>query len=189
MSHVRFTSLLLSVLLITSCASSWTRVDDKSRLYQNSWFTFSAPTGWMLLDRGDSVTLSRDGPELQRIGVVFNPSDEAFPTLKKSASIDMLPSELAELTIAEIRASHEDGMSGMEIVSNKPVTINGHQGFALHLRYKLDSGLRYESMVNGFVTTQGLYALYLRAPSLHYFKRDQDVYNQVIETFRIKSHT
>jgi len=189
MPHIRFILILLSLLLLTSCVSNWKRVDDKNSVYQNSWFTFNAPPGWMMLDRDDSDTLSRDGPDLQRIGVVFNKPDEAFPTIKKSASTDMLPSELAELTIAEIRASQENGMPGMEVVSNLPITIDGHQGFALHLRFKLDSGLRYETLVNGFVTQQGLYALYFRAPSLHFFGRDQDVYNQIVETFRIKSHT
>jgi len=189
MFYIRFISVLLSLLLLTSCVSNWTRVDDKNRLYQNSYFTFNAPPGWMLLDGGDSVTLSRDGPDLQRIGVVFNPPDEAFPTIKKPASTDMLPSELAERTIAEIRASQEDGMPGMEVVSNKPATIDGHQGFALHLRFKLDSGLRYETLVNGFVTQQGLYALYFRAPTLHFFSRDREAYNNIVETFRIKSQT
>ena len=189
MTHIRSISMLLCVLLLTSCAGSWTRVDDKSRVYQNSHFTFNAPLGWMLLNSGDSVSLSKDGPDLQRIGIVFNTADKAFPTIKKPASTDMLPSELAELTIAEIRVSQENGMPGMEVVSNKPVTIDGHQGFALHLRYKLDSGLRYESMVNGFVTPQGLYVLYFRAPTLHYFSRDQDAYNHIVETFRIKSQT
>ncbi len=189
MSHVRFLLVILSLLILTSCVSNWKRVDDKNRLYQNTWFTFNAPSGWMLLDRGDSVTLSRDGPDLQRIGVVFNKPEEAFPTIKKPSSTDMLPSELAELTIAEIRASQENGMPGMEVVSNVPITIDGHQGFALHLRFKLDSGLRYETLVNGFVTQEGLYALYFRAPTLHFFNRDHDAYNEIIESFRVKSHT
>jgi len=188
MLHTRFILVLLSLSLLTSCVSSWKRIDDKNSLYQNAWFTFNAPVGWMLLDRIDGVTLSRDGPDLQRIGVVFNKSDEAFPTLKKPASTDMLPSELAELTIAEIRASQENGMPGMEVVSNVPVTIDGHQGFALHLRFKLDTGLRYETLVNGFVTSQGLYALYFRAPTLHFFGRDQGVYQNIVETFRVKQH-
>jgi len=187
MSRVRFTLLFLSALILTSCASSWTRVGDTSLVYQNDRFTFNAPVGWMQLERDDSVTFSRDGPDLQRIGVVFNTSDKAFPTLKKSSSIDMLPSELAELTIAEIRASQENGMPGMEVVSNRPVTIDGHQGFALHLRFKLDSGLRYESMVNGFVTSQGLYALYFRAPTLHFFSRDQEAYSNIVDTFRVQT--
>ncbi len=188
MFQIRFVAILLSLLLLTSCVSNWKRIDDKNNVYQNSWFTFNAPAGWMLFDRGDSVTLSRDGPDLQRIGVVFNEPDKAFPTIKKPASTNMLPSELAELTIAEIRASQKNGMPGMEIVSNMPVTIDGHQGFALHLRFKLDSGLRYETLVNGFVTLQGLYALYFRAPTLHFFNRDQVVYNKIIATFRVNHH-
>ncbi len=186
MFYIRIISISLSLLLLSACGGGWVKVNEQGRLYQNSYFAFKAPTGWMLQDDGESIQLSKDGPDLQRIGVIYSTSKEAFPKLKKEASVDMLPSELAELTIAEIRASQDNGMPGMEVVSNQPVTIDGHQGFSVHIRYKLESGLRYETKVNGFVTQQGLYALYYRAPTLHYFNRDQEAYQSLVETFSIK---
>jgi len=76
----------------------------------------------------------------------------------------MLPSELADLAIAELRAGQEQKLPSLEVLSNAPAEIGGHNGFALHLRFQTDQGLRMELLMRGFVDQRGFYLLTYRAP-------------------------
>ena len=96
----------------------------------------------------------------------------------------MLPSELADLAIAELRAGQEQKLPSLEVLSNAPAEIGGHNGFALHLRFQTDQGLRMELLMRGFVDQRGFYLLTYRAPTLHYFERDRPVFESLVSSFR-----
>ena len=169
----------LLMLLLSGCAATWVRVDDADRRYSGEHYSVTLPSGWMRSLAGDSLVLSRDGLDLQRIVIEYRPHDKAFGNLEKTSSADMLPSELAELTIAELKAAQDEGLPSLEILDNRPVEIAGHTGYALHLRFRTDAGLRIEVLLRGFVDEHGLYQLLYRAPTLHYFGRDRAVYESL----------
>jgi hypothetical protein len=175
----------LSLLALAGCAATWVRVDDADRRYAGEHYTVTLPAGWMRSQTEDSLMLSRDGLDLQRIVIEYRPHDKAFEKLGKSSSAGMLPSELAELTIAELKASQDEGLPSLEILDNRPTQIAGHTGYALHLRFKTDAGLRIEVLLRGFVDEQGLYQLLYRAPTLHYFGRDREVYESVAGSMKL----
>jgi hypothetical protein len=174
---------LLAVLL-AGCTANWVRVEQSDRRYAGEHYSVTLPAGWMRMESADSLVLSRDGLDLQRIVIEFRPHEKAFEKIERSSSADMLPSELAELTIAELKSSQEDGLPSLEILDNRPVEIAGHTGYSLHLRFKTDEGLRIEMLLRGFVDEAGLYQFRYRAPTLHYFSRDREAYETVSDSFQ-----
>ena len=179
------TSLCLLALSLAGCAATWVRVDDADRRYSGEHYSVTLPAGWMRSEIGDSLVLSRDGLDLQRIVIEYRPHEKAFEEIEKASSSGMLPSELAELTIAELKASQEEGLPSLEILDNRPVVLAGHTGYALHLRFKTDAGLRIEVLLRGFVDEHGMYQLMYRAPTLHYFGRDREVYESVTASLQL----
>jgi hypothetical protein len=177
------TSILIAAL-IAGCATTWARVDNANRSYQGEHYSVMLPMGWMRLQSGGNLLLSKDGVNLQRIIIEYHTHDKAFEKLKKASSATMLPSELAELTIAELKASQKDSLPSLKVISNAPVEIAGHTGFLLHLAYKTDEGLRIEILMEGYADTRGYYLITYRAPSLYYFERDRPVFETICASFR-----
>jgi hypothetical protein len=184
MNRLLCRAVILTGVLIAGCATTWTRVDDASRSYQGEHYRVMLPAGWMRLENGGNLLLSKDGIDLQRIIIEYHTHDKAFEKLKKTSSAAMLPSELAELTIAELKASQKDSLPSLKVISNSPVEIAGHTGFQLHLVYKTDDGLRIEMLMQGFADADGYYLLSYRAPTLYYFGRDRAVFESVCASFR-----
>jgi hypothetical protein len=186
MARLRRFVVMLMVVLISACAvAPYTRVDEKNQQYTNGHFSIALPVGWVLFEEEDGVWLSKDGPDLQRIAVQFRKHKDAFKEIKKSSSLDLLPSELAEMTIAELKASNEHGLPSLKIMSNEPVQIAGRQGYALPVGVNPDEGLRIQILVDGFVNEKGLYTLFYRAPTLHYFNQDRLAFEKVVSSMRI----
>ncbi len=176
--------MMLLVGMLAGCAANWVRIDSADTQYRGAHYHVSLPAGWVRFEKDDTVLLSRDGPDLQRILIEYRAHDKGFENLKRTSSPGMLPSELADLTIAEIRATAEQKLPSLEVLSNAPVEIGGQTGFALHLRFKTEEGLRMELLIRGFVDERGFYLLTYRAPTLHYFERDRPVFESVATSFR-----
>jgi hypothetical protein len=132
---------------------------------------------------GDLV-LSHDGIDLQRIVVRHRPHDKAFDKLKRAITSEMLPSELAELAIAEIKTSQDEALPTLLVFSNIPFEIAGHTGFAIHLGFKPKRGLRMEVLGRGFTDEHGFYELLYRAPTLYYFEKDRQAFESMVKSMR-----
>jgi hypothetical protein len=184
MERLHISIAILITALIAGCATTWARIDDANRSYQGEHYSVMLPAGWMRMEGGGNLLLSKDGIDLQRIIIEYHTHDKAFENLKKTSSAAMLPSELAELTIAELKASQNDSLPSLKVISNSPIEIAGHTGFSLHLSYKTDEGLRIEMLMQGFADTDGYYLITYRAPTLYYFERDRAVFESVCASFR-----
>ena len=182
---MRFLIPLLASAVLAGCVTTWVRVDAPAADYAAERYRVSLPTGWMRMEDKGNLVLSKDGPDLQRILIQFHGHERAFPKLEKDSSAAMLPSELAELSIAELKASEEGGLPSLEVLSDEPTEIAGRMGFAIHARFKTDDGLRIDLLLRGFVDERGLYLLMYRAPTLHYFERDRGAYEAVVSSFKI----
>ena len=173
------------LMLLAGCAGSWVKVDDAGRTYVGEHYSSTLPTGWMRIESGDALIVSKDGILLQYISILYKPHKNAFETIEKDSSATMLPSELAELTIAEIKAAEDEGLPSLEILGNVPVEMAGHTGFSLHIRYKTTDGLRMEMLLRGVVDENGFYLVKYSAPTLHYFDRDRHAYEEVVTSLQL----
>jgi hypothetical protein len=176
---------LVLVLLLPGCAMTWVKVDNAGKHYQDENYSVTLPIGWLRLDSNDSLILSKDGILLQHIGIQYRLHEKAFEKIEKNSSSTMLPSELAELTIAEFKATQDEGLPSLEILHNTPVELAGHTGFSIHLRYKTDTGLRFDMLLRGVVDENGFYLIKYSAPTLHYFERNLQTYNSLTESLKL----
>ena len=183
-TSTRILALVLA-LLLSGCAATWVKVDDVGRHYQDEHYSATLPVGWLRLKSEDSLILSKDGILLQNIIIEFRPHAKAFEKIEKDSSSTMLPSELAELTVAELKATQGEGLPSLEILNNAPVELAGHTGFDIHLRYKTDAGLRMDMLLRGVVDESGFYLLRYSAPLLHYFERDRQTYESLTESLQL----
>jgi len=187
--------------LVGGCAQTpyWTLTDNDNRVLKSTSFEMTVPAGWTRTTTADTweqvkvddklqtllleqVTASRDGVSLHAITVTRRYPDTAFPTLKKKASANMQPLEVADLYVSELRKRY--GLERLRVVSNKPAQINGKQGFELVMEFKNDDGLRLRIVSNGFVDKTGFYTINYRAPVLYYYDRDYSDYAKLVRSFR-----
>ncbi len=179
--------ILTLTLLITGCAGTWTRVDNTNRIFKNNRYRVSLPIGWVHIAINDDLLITRDGIGIQRIEVLFKPHEDAFEKLEESSSADILTGELAELYIAELKAQDANGLPSLDVITNEPTEIGGHHGFQLHLKFTAENGLHHESLVKGFTNSEGYYVLRYTAPSLHFFSKHKDVFQNVVKDFKPKN--
>lgn len=186
-TSIRLLCVFLVLSLVSACAT-WVRLEEPHVVAPDKSFTVEVPVGWVRAAMvSDKVLITRDGTGVQFIRVGKREHKEAFPKIKKSTTAEMLPTELAELVIAEVKS--EKNMSGLKILSNTPADIDQRTGFRLHLQMKNQDGLRYEVVVYGLVDKGGFYELTFRAPTLHYFQRDLPAFEQAVKSFRLTGKT
>lgn len=170
--------------LLQACAM-WTKTDASRVAGPDNAYSVELPANWVRLALAqDRILISRDGFGLQSIEVRRAAHDKAFPTIKKQWDAKMLPFELAELVVAEFKAQSEQ--RNVNVTLNEPAKIGGSIP-AVHLRlnYKNEKGLQLERDVYVYADAKGIYTLAYEAPGLHYFPRDQKVFEAVVNSFRL----
>jgi len=177
--------LVLALVALAGCQGLWTRIDATSVAYKGDHYAVDLPTDWVRMQKNKIMLTTRDGAGVQSITFGFHEHAEAFEETEQESTPDMLPSELAGRYIAELRAADEHGLPSLEVLANRPATIDGTLGFELHLRFLSDDGLSYERLVSGYANEAGFSVISYQAPSLHFFERDRGTYRQVLQTFKV----
>lgn len=180
--HLPITGVLL--LVLAGCQGVWTRIDARAVNYKADHYTVDLPVDWVRAQAGEVVYITRDGIAVQRVAIEFREHAEAFGKTGQKSEAGMLPSELAERYIAEMRANDTNGLPSLEILSSRPVTIDRRPGFELHLRFLSEDGLRYERLVSGLASEDGYFEISYQAPTLYFFERDRGAFDSVIGSFR-----
>lgn len=181
--------VVLTSVAVASPALAWKLAEAGQRFeHKASGYSIQFPVGWRYqkMTFGDESLATRDGPWLQAIYVDFRKHKKAFPGLKKDATPDMMPQELAEKLIADMTAAR--GLQNMQVLSDEPTELAGLPAFRLHLAYRtaVDAGsVRYQEFVVGANSPQGIFVVHYRAPVLHYFARDVEAYEQSLASFAI----
>jgi hypothetical protein len=181
-------ALVLAGLLAAAPALAWKLVAEAAPFVHKTGYSIQYPPGWRWLKMpfGDETIATRDGPQLQAIGVDFRKHKNAFRALRQDSSPEMMPQELAQKLVAEATAA--GGLQNMEILSDEPMLLAGRPGFRLHLAYRssVDAGsVRYEEIVVGANSPQGIFIVYYRAPHLHFFSRNVESFEKSLATFTI----
>lgn len=194
-------ALLALVTALSGCAPTpyWTLTDGANKVAKSKSFEVTIPEGWnrttvadtrdqvMIDDKERTITLermtaSRDGTGIHTITVTRRYPDTAFPAIKKKSADTMLPPEVADLYVSDLRK--RTGLERLKVVSNKPAMVNGKPAFQLVLEFKNDDGLRIRIVSHGFVDKTGFYTINYRAPSLYYYERDYGDYARLVRSFR-----
>ncbi len=178
---------LLAGMIISMPALAWKLVIDGQPItHKASGYSIQYPPGWRYIKFGDETIATRDGPALQMIYVDFRKHKNAFRALKQNATPEMMPQELAEKIVAEM--STAGSLQNMQVLSDEPAMLAGRPAFRLRLAYRtaVDAGsVRYEAIVVGANSPQGLFLVGYRAPVLHYFSSGLKFYDEALATFAI----
>ena len=177
---------LLLVLLFVGCAQVPSRVDTPRNEGPDKSYTVELPIGWIKQATPDNATLlaSRNGFLLEVIAITKRPVKEAFPKIKKAATPEMLPAELAELEIAQMK-SQDQFTAALTVMENEPAEIAGHTGFRVGVRYKNNRGLEIQRVVYGFADKSAYYDIGYGAPILYYFDTYYPDFQKVVASFQL----
>jgi hypothetical protein len=97
----------------------------------------------------------------------------------------MLPSELAELQIAEVKTNANETV--YTVRGNAPAQMDGQPGYLIHLQHRNERGLVFDRVIYGLATPKGYFTLTFSAPALHYSARDLPAFEQVVASFRLST--
>jgi len=173
--------LVILLLLITGCAP-WVKVGG---LYKSPPHNFSVelPNGWMRLNTGDRLYITRDGVLLQNIIIERLNIEKPLEHTKKKFSKDMLPQEVAEVVLDNI--SSDQTVLNFEVKENIPARISGFPGFKVVFTYKNKDGLWLKSILYGFIGDEWFYGIRYTAARRYYFDKDLRTFEKVFESFRL----
>jgi hypothetical protein len=178
---------LLAALLpaLAGCVPPPARVDTPQTTATDKSYTVDLPVGWIrqFTETGELLA-SRDGFLLQTILVEKRPIKQAFPKTKKEAAETMLPSELAERAIAELKATSEL-LGALTVIENEPALVSDREGFRLKVAYKTERGVEVLREVVGVADKTRYYQLTYFAPKLHYFEKYQPDFANTVESFKL----
>ena len=182
MKHVAF---LAACAVLAACIPGPARVDTARTQGSDKAYSVDLPVGWIKqYTMENNLMVSRDGFLLQTVAIVHRPLKDAFQRTKKDAADSMLPSELAELEIAEIKA-RDELTEALTVLENEPASVSGKEGFRVRVAYHNPRGLEIHEEVYGVVGQSRLYLLVFRAPRLYYFPKYYPDFQKTVESFKI----
>jgi hypothetical protein len=178
---------VLAVPLMAGCVQQPARVDSPQTVAADKSYTLDLPLGWVRqFTQNGALLASRDGFLLETILVERSPLKSAFPKTKKAATANTLPSELAELVVAELKATNEL-LSALTVVETEPALVSGREGFRLRVAYRNERGLEILREVIGVTDKEHYYQLSFIAPKLYYFAKYQPDFARSAESFKLAS--
>lgn len=171
-------------VFLAGCAtSSWQLVGNGNTQWKSAHCQVSSlPVGWARLSGDEALLLTKEGVLLQSISVRFAPHSKAFPVSKRHSSEAMLPSELAEYYVAELRKKNPDLVINQKALA--PAFVDKGNGFRLEQELLTKDGLPMTSVVYGLADKSGVYLLEYNAPSLYYAGRDMNTFETLVTAFR-----
>ncbi len=178
--------LAASVLFLSGCAilSPWTQLRNAE--YKDGARDFAAvvPVGWMRFNLPAYFIMTKDGTVLDKIVVDRRKFNSKLEFTKKVYTKDMVPQDLAEVEIDNLRASGQ--FSRVEVLSNTPATIGGQEGFRIEYTYVVtNGGLRMQGIHYGFRYKDWIYRVYYEASKQHYFEKSRKDFERFVESFRL----
>jgi hypothetical protein len=172
----------LLIILLWGCAP-WVMVGGKYAMKSQN-FEVDLPEGWRRHNlTTDKLLITKDGLSLQQIQIARKAIDEELSFTKKKFSKGMLPEELAEVIIDNLRSN--SNIMNLKITENVPANIGDYPGFKLSYTYKTKSGLRRKGGYYGFMIDTWYYDIIYEAPARFYFAKYHPAFEKVKDSFRI----
>ena len=179
---------VVGLVTITACVPQWARVNDANATAQTeSGYVATLPLGWVRLSNPQAKQeslASRDGVRVQWLVVGSRNAMEAFPRIQKQAQKNALPTELADLEVAEQIALLKPLV--VKVIESSAATIAGQRGFRLLTEYKTDAGLTMRRLTVAWVSGDYYSFARFEAPALHYFERDLPAVEDVLKSIRLQ---
>ena len=181
------TFVVASTMLLSGGCELW---KSGGSVFTSSKHAYSlpVPAGWSYATTmGPDFVASKDGLTLQSIAVQVSPLEDALMHSERSLRVDMIPFEVAETIIDDLRADRE--LDSLAVLRNEPATIGGRVGFKLTLAYRNHDQLRMTETRYAVIHSGQLWTLRFRAPSRHYHGRDLGDFERMVAGFQFRAGT
>jgi len=181
----KFLFLGIAVFLMTGCASMAPWMEMRKSGYKDTGrgFTATVPTGWMKCNYVKNFLITRDGVQLNRIGVArLKPTDKLQFT-KKQFALDMTPQDLAEVEIDDLKSDPD--VKNFELISNTPAEIGGKKAFRIEALMVDTNGLKERVIEYGFVYDKFVYLVFYCAPEQYYFAKYLPAFEEFQSSFKL----
>jgi len=178
----RLIYLLVIGLTISGCVT-WAKVGGQCDMHSEN-FTVALPDGWQRYNPvTNKVIITKQGMSLQRIIIFRAPIDQKLPFTQKKISTDMLPQEVAEIVIDNLRSN--PNVSDVDVVENDPAQIGGQPGFKIVYTFQTQEGLAKKGIFYGLLMGGKVYKMIYEAPQRYYFEKDRQTFEKVMVSFRL----
>lgn len=175
---------IAAAALLAGCMPSapWVQAE---RDFQSSddQYRIQLPTGWMRVNVDETLLITRDGLNLQRIQVARHELGKPLKNSKRAPRAGMEPSEISDLLSGEL--SSGEGISGVRVLESSPASLSGARGFKLVIAFKDRDGLRRKAVVYGTLGQKALWIAAYQAPQRHYFEQDLVTFEAAVKTLRL----
>ena len=176
--------VLMLALALSGCATYDLTVKGRTEGPDKA-YSVELPQNWVRLTSAtDKVIVTRDGFGLQRIMITRVAAKDAFPAIKKEASARLLPSELADLEIAELKA-HGQIMANLKVEQNEPLALGGETGFRVQIRILNADGVAFHQVWCGALHKGYFYLVSFHAPEVYYFPKYLPDFERALGSFRL----
>ena len=146
-------------------------------------FAVELPQGWMRLNVNEDLLITRDGLLLQHVSVERAAVDRPLKSTKKTLARGMQPQAVAEVIIDSLQSSER--LLEVKVLENRPVQVAQNRGFRLVYTHRDKNGLRFKSVMHGFLAGDVFYSIRYTAAERYYFAKDLPAYEQVLASFRL----
>ena len=146
-------------------------------------FAVELPQGWMRLNAKEDLLVTRDGILLQHMVVERAPVDQPLKSTKKTLARGMQPQAVAEVIIDNFMSSER--MLDVKVQENRPVQVAQYRGFRLVYTHRDKSGLRFKTVLHGFLAGDVFYSIRYTAAERYYFAKDLPTFEHVLASFRL----
>jgi hypothetical protein len=146
-------------------------------------FVVELPKGWMRLNSDHDLLITRDGLLLQHVLIERGRVDRPLKHTKKVLTRGMQPQALAEVILDNISSSERT--LDLKVKENRPVQVGRHRGFRLVYGHRDKNGLRFKSVMLGFLAGDDFYLIRYTAAERHYFAKDLQTFEQLVATFKL----
>src|SRR3990170_99189 len=154
--------IIISLLLLTSCVPApavWVQEKGQQTMAPLN-FSVQIPEGWVKMNKGEFLLITRDGMLLQTISIDRMAINSPLKYTKKKLEKGMLPQEVAAIIIDNITSSQ---IQNYELKENTPATLDGQEGFKIIYSYKSSDGVKQKAALYGFLYGEWFYEIRYRA--------------------------
>ena len=170
-------------LLQVGCETTTWKYPEGPVVAKDKSYSVSIPNGWtyLPLDNRGSLIATLDGPALQSIRIhAFDLKDE-LPHAKEKLTPEMNAEQLVDTYYRD--AFKDPNKKGVTMERAGPAKLGNVDGFEITYTYTIEGGLRYREFTTGAIRGNKLVTLTFRAPTRHYYERDDDVVPNALATF------
>ncbi len=153
--------------VLAGCAT-WSPA-TKTEAYREVRIEANLPSDWMRMKRGNEIVFTRDGISLEYIKIRRSEPEEAMPHTEHELRLGMLPYEIADFAIDEIRLT--EGVTNFALIENSPSEIDGRPCYRLLYSHRINSALKVKTVEFGCWARKDFYRIEYRAAAQHYFDR------------------